>query len=109
MRKENFQRFGFELRKGRKVFHLSGGHGKTLCGRGFYNLNMFPDEVRICKTCVKCVRIARAFGRRVAIFRQNGVMGMLERKKEKRVVAFLQSIAVPGDIASEGNCGGITG
>jgi hypothetical protein len=86
MRKENFQRFGFEFRKGKKVFHLSGGHGKTLCGRGFYNLNMFPDEVRICKTCVKCVRITRVSGRSVAIFRSGGVMEMLEGKKEKRIV-----------------------
>lgn len=74
MEQIQYEKFGLEYIAGKKVIHLNGGSKiKTQCGVGRLGLRVRPnDSFALCKRCKKTVKIVRAKGKRIGIYRSLG-------------------------------------
>jgi hypothetical protein len=71
-----YSRFGLWYVAGRRVTHLhSDGELGTKCGVRRLSLKVRRDgSVPLCKRCIRTVKIVKALGRKVALYRYAGVV-----------------------------------
>ncbi len=71
----HYQNFGLWYMTGRKATHLSSAIGRSQCGLQRLGLRVKDASVvPLCKNCKKTVKIVKALGRKVAIFKSSGVV-----------------------------------